>query len=176
MQLEQVFWLLLRERVDWTANFLPGTWAKLISRADLRKRKWFEHMASAAPACIDDLTELPDWLIREEDQRSLWELIPGDVTAALLVRKLVEASDPNREQVLDMLRGSLRENPPRLFGTCDRIKSGLKRGRIHIEALSQLIDTIRADCFAVRKAIEAKYDFHRRTSPLIGYRFGGNAA
>jgi hypothetical protein len=155
--LNTVFGLLLNERIDWTDNFLPNAWSALLARGGDRERgEWFQRMAAAAPACIDTLTDVPDWLICKDDQHTLVQLLPGDVVAQMRALRLSNSREKSeKEYVLQMLQSALTDDPPRLFGTCDFIASVLKQTHSYSANLSQLIASARKDSFAAREAIEA---------------------
>ena len=157
-ELGKLFWLLLSQRVEWTGNFLPKTWESLLSRADRETRRvWLGHMAAAAPACIDNLAEVGEWLIRKEDQRSMLELLPGDTAVTLLSRELANASERPQEYIIEKLRGALKEEPPRLFGTCDNLRAALKRAGIHLNDVSEQITSVRERSFAERRTVQEKF-------------------
>lgn len=159
-QIEKVFQLLLRQRTEWTGNFLPETWATLLARPDESTRsKWFQQMASVASACIDDLTELREWLSRNEDQESLLRLLTGDVAVESLLLALTRSKPEDQNRTTELLLQALREDPPRLFKTCDSIKSGLERTRVRNEPLSALVAAIRSTCLERRKEIKEEYRF-----------------
>lgn len=157
-ELEKVFWLLLRQRVEWTGNFLPKTWESLLGRADQEiRRVWLGHMAAAAPACIDNLAEIGKWLIRKEDQHLMLELLYGDTTVAVLSRELVNANESREEYIIEKLRGALKEEAPRLFGTCDSLRAALKRAGIHLNDVSEQITSVRERAFAERRTVQEKF-------------------
>jgi hypothetical protein len=157
-ELEKVFWLLLRQRVEWTGNFLPESWALLLSRVNKETRRdWLAHMATAAPACIDNMAEIREWLTLQEDQQSMIELLSGDTTIALLSLKLVRADESERQHIVENICGALEETPPRLFGTCDRLRSTLKIAGVHSKEISARLTTVRELCFAEREEIKSKF-------------------
>lgn len=162
--LPRIFQLLLQQRVDCVGMFFPKSWARLLARADSTlRRTWFSEMRSAAPACIDDLSDITDWLIHEEDQLALIELLNDDYTAELLAIR-IQKSEIATEFGLEMLKGALEFRPPRFFGTYDHIKARLKKAGIQTSDLLSLIESGRSHSFDERKKIESRYR-RRDTEP-----------
>jgi hypothetical protein len=157
-ELEKIFRVLLKERVEWTGNFLPLTWAALLSRVNQETRMmWIGDMAEAAPACIDDLGEIREWLSRKEDQLSLLELLHGDALIVLLSRELVKADKAEQKYIVDRIRVALNENPPKLFGTYDELRTALNLAAVHNDDLSLQIASLRERSFGERGKIEQKF-------------------
>lgn len=155
--LSRIFHLLLTHRVGCVGMFFPNAWATLLTRAEsAQRRAWFSEIGSAVPACIEDLSELGDWLIREEDQEALLKLLDEDYKAEVLSIRL-ERGDIPTQVGLELLRGAIELRPPRLFGTYDHIKERLRRAGIQTADISKSIELARKNSFEQRERIERRF-------------------
>ena len=156
--LNKVFGLILRERVQWTGNLLANSWAELLSHGDQTQRmNWLSQMAEAAPACVDDLGEAMKWLIREEDRIEFLRRLPSDTDALMLMRRLSDADESQHSAIVERLRNLLETTPPRLYGTYDTINETLRRHRIGDKALLDHIAALRRRCFDERDSIDRQF-------------------
>lgn len=155
--LAHIFQLLLTQRVDCVGMFFSKSWAKLLARATPpQHRAWLREMGSAAPACIDDLSDISDWLIRKEDQHALVELLDKDYKAEVLAMQLERGEIP-AEIGLEMMKGMIELRQPRFFGTYDHIKARLQNAGIQSRELANSIESARKNCFKQREEIQDRF-------------------
>jgi hypothetical protein len=69
----------------------------------------------------------------------------------------VECEITEREFITQNLEGLMTQNPPRLFGTCDRIRASMKRAGICPAGLLKIIDGVRKRCFEDRQRVQDQY-------------------
>jgi len=156
--LEKVFQMMLCERVEWTGNLLSNSWAKLLSRGTQDQREdWFNRMAKAAPACVDDLEEAMKWLAREGDRAEFVRRLPSDSEAHLLALHLTKATGSKRSGLIERLTDILGTNPPILYATYDTIRGTLQAQRIGSRALWEQIEQLRRSCLDERESIKEQF-------------------
>jgi hypothetical protein len=156
--LDAAFDLLLHQRVRTTGDYFPKTWSILFARASFpQKNRWISRLVKAAPACIDQLTDVWKWFNLDSDRHALLEKLTADVLAINYVQRLEDATAAEQPFLLQALEGVLVNDPPVLFGTYDILRDAIKRRGFPLQSLLHLIKTGRERSFCNRTAIEASY-------------------
>jgi hypothetical protein len=158
---DRMLGILLRLKVGCTGNFMPEAWATLLSLASDREEhgRWLDRMVEAVPAILDDISDLSLWLTVEADLRGMlnrlqWDFVPLKLTkVAFDTPDGIDASElqGNAVQVLELL---VRESPPLIFGTCDRLLGWLERTSVDATAVVTALRDRRTAIFAEREIIE----------------------
>jgi hypothetical protein len=159
---DRVLGILLRLKVGCTGNFMPEAWATLLRlAADPDEHgRWLDRMVEAAPAILDNISDLRLWLTEEGDLRGMLNRLQHDF---LPLEMTMIAFDPPDEidarelqvNVVKVLAFLVRERPPLLFGTCDRLISRLECSAVGTAELIAALRDRRAAIFAERGVIES---------------------
>ena len=131
---DAVFDLLLRQRILWTGNWLPKSWAALLARASEANRRadCFARMDDAVPAILDDLSDLKAWLTTENDLLELFQRLPEDADTRRFIREIGRDVQPGDADatIRGILRNVVQElwsaRQPRLHGTCSELTDFLR--------------------------------------------------
>ncbi len=133
---ERVLDVLLRDKVGRNGDFMPEAWAALLALAPDSEahERWLERMAAAAPAFLDDLSDLTEWLTEERDLKPMLHRLKQDFDLLKLFEMVRIAFDPPdgvdaselQTMSLTVLKFFVNKWPPLLFGTCDWLLSKLK--------------------------------------------------
>jgi len=171
---ERVLGILLRLKVGCTGNFMPEAWATLLHlAADSDEHgRWLDRMVEASPAILDDISDLRFWLTEASDRRGVLDRLQRD-SVPLEITEI--AFDPPedvdarelQDNVVKMLALLIRERPPLIFGTCDRLISRLERSAVDTAELIAALRDRRAAIFAEREVIEST--MKRPEPPLVGW-------
>ena len=152
-ELPAVFAVFLRRKIGDNGNWRTPAWNCLLDRgveAGLID-DWIEQISNAAPVFLDDLRDVRLWLGKGTHEDRLIECLEDDIHAyrtvdlvAGIVGTLGEvnvaeveaftkrkygkgqSSEELVSAVLNFLQQTLKQNPPRLFGTWDYIARNLK--------------------------------------------------
>jgi hypothetical protein len=169
-------YILIRIKVGCAGNYMPEAWAMLLSLAtdDDQHGAWLDRMTKAAPAILDDFSDLKLWLTEDRDLGAMLDRLKSDVVQlemtqiAFSLPKGVDASEGQRN-VVKVLTAFVRERPPILFGTCDWLSNQLDSQAIEtsslIASLQQRRDAILAEREAIQEAMTIEYP------PLTGWVF-----
>jgi len=130
---ERMLDVLLRLKVRCNGWFMPEAWAALLALAPDSEAhgRWLDRMAAAAPAILDDLSDLTAWLTEERDLRLMLDRLKRDLVLLKMVRTSldrpggVDASEL-QANLLPVLKALVDEQTPLLFGTCNRLLNKLK--------------------------------------------------
>lgn len=171
---ERALGILLRLKVGCTGNFMPEAWTALLRLAADRDEhgRWLDQMAQASPSILDDISDLRLWLREDDDLRGMVDRLQNDVLP-LEMTKIVfdppDEIDPRelQENAVKVLAFLIRERPPLLFGTCDRLIGRLERATVDTAGLVATLRDRRATIFAEREAIEEA--MKRPDPPLNGW-------
>lgn len=157
---ERMLDLLIRIKVRCSGDFMPDAWAALLGLApDLETRsRWIKKMSEYAPAILDDLSDLLDWLEDDDIELMLkWlktDTVPLDLLDMISKASGGEVFDEIQTTTTEFLGAFFEKAPPRLFGTCDQIVAQLKLLQINDQDLSEKIKTRREAIFAEMDSIE----------------------
>jgi hypothetical protein len=153
--------MLLREKVRWTGNWLPQSWATLLEFGEAEARsRWFDQMVRVLPAIIKDLSELELWLIRKEDQTEIISRVRGDHAGEALILLLHRLTpEQRRNSGIDgvvglFLEGLFKEDTPLLYGTYDRLGMALETLSIDVGGVSSSLPSLRRA--ALKRAFDLK--------------------
>ena len=157
--------ILIRLKVGCTGNYMPEAWASVLAMAkdEAMRASWMDKMVRYVPAILDDLSDLKYWLSEDRDLREMLHRLESDTMplhisesgAEILDREELFKSDLSRVQLLKMV---LAKNPPRLFGTCDRLVSRLQSLDVPTAELIDEIKRRRNIILDDRKRIEEEFD------------------
>lgn len=134
---EEILASLLRQKVRCTGWFMPEAWSALLSLAPDAETHghWLDRMASAAPAILDDLSDMSEWLSEDRDWEPMYERLKGDymlfeyskLCADIVFNPPdgVDAADAAelQEMVRRIVSLFIEHRRPVLYGTCDLIAS-----------------------------------------------------
>lgn len=158
---ERALGILLRLKVGCTGNFMPEAWATLLRlAADSDEHgRWLDRMAEASPAILDDISDLRDWLSDDGDLRGMLDRLQNDFLPLEMAKIAFDPPDDvdsreMQDNMVKVLAFMVRERPPLLFGTCDRLLRWLERATVDTVELVTLLRERRAAIFAEREAIE----------------------
>lgn len=171
---EHVLDILLRLKVRCTGNFMPEAWAALLELASDTDEldRWLGRMAQTSPAILDDVSDLKLWMTEKKDLRNMAEKLSQDFTLILTAERVFaqfDSVDANerREQATKVFTALVRERPPMLFGTCDRLIQQLERAEVDAAELVELLRDRRAAIITEREALKDKID--QPDPPLTGW-------
>ncbi len=166
--------ILLPLKVRWNGNFMPEAWAAVLRLAACPDEhgRWLDRMAEASPAVLDDISEVPSWLTEDNDVRGMLDRLKADVLLLEVAGIAFDQrnGDGSRDmqcQAAELLALVVRERPPMLFGTCDRLIRTLERASIDSTELITALHDRRARIFKERQAI--KMGAERPDPPLDGW-------
>ncbi len=123
---------LIRVKVGCVGSFMPEAWAELFNLttdAEL-KANWIEIIAKYAPAILDDLVDLREWM-GDERGNLVAHSIQSDLKIAVELIKIGDLpagmeKDETTLQFVTVLKAILREFPPRLRSTYVEIRRALR--------------------------------------------------
>lgn len=171
---ERMLGILLRLKVGCTGNFMPEAWATLLRlAADPNEHgRWLDRMVEAAPAILDDISDLRLWLTEEGDLRGMLDRLQRDCVP---LKMAMSAFDPPDEvdarelqvAVVEALTLLVRELPPTLFKTCDRLIGHLERATVDATELIAALRDRRAAILVERETITSTME--RPEPPLVGW-------
>ncbi len=171
---ERVLSILLRLKVGCTGNFMPEAWATLLRlAADPDEHgRWLDRMVEASPAILDDISDLRLWLSEEGDLRGMLNRLQHDFLPLEMTTTVFDPSDEvdARElqvNVVKVLGFMVRERPPMLFETCDRLIGRLEAATVDTAELITALRERRASILAEREAIKSAME--RPEPPLVGW-------
>jgi hypothetical protein len=171
---ERALGILLRLKVNCTGNFMPETWATLLRlAADADEHgRWLDRMADASPAILDDISDLRFWLSEVGDFRGMLGRLQNDFQPLEMARIAFGQPDAvnapeMQDKAVKVLARLVRERPPLLFGTCDRLLRWLERVPVETVELLTLLSERRAAILAEREAI--KQSMEQPDPPLDGW-------
>lgn len=171
---DRVLGILLRLKVGCTGNFMPEAWATLLRlAADPEEHgRWLDRMVDASPAILDNISDLRLWLTEESDLRGVLDRLQRDFVPLEMTKIAFDPPDgvdasELQKSVVQVLEFLVRERPPLLFGTCDRLLGRLERASFDATAVVTALRDRRAAIFAEREIIEAGMD--RPDPPLVGW-------
>lgn len=157
--------ILIRLKVGCTGNYMPEAWASVLAMAkdEAMRASWMEKMVRYVPAILDDLSDLEDWLSEDRDLREMRNRLESDTMPLHISESGTEnldrvesfKSDLSRVQLLKMV---LENNPPRLFGTCDRVVSRLQSFDVPTADLIDELKHRRKIILDDRKRIKEEFD------------------
>ena len=147
--------ILFRLKVGWTGNFMPEAWASVLAMAkdEAMRANWMDKMVRYVPAILDDLSDLEYWLSEDRDMREMLHRLKSDTMPLHISESGAEIL--SRVQLLKMV---LKNNPPRLFGTCDRLVSRLQSLDVPTAELIDELKRRRKIILDDRKRIEEEFD------------------
>lgn len=171
---ERALGILLRLKVGCTGNFMPEAWASLLRFAADEEEygRWLDRMVEASPAILDDISDLRDWLSEDGDFRGMLDRLQNDFLPLQMAKIAFDPPDDvdareMQDNAVKVLAFLVRERPPLLFGTCDRLIKWLERATVDTAELSTLLRDQRAAIFAKRGSIEQA--MKRPDPPLHGW-------
>ena len=158
---ERALGILLRLKVGCTGNFMPEAWATLLRLATDSDEysRWLDRMAEASPAILDDISDLRDWLSDDGDLRGMLDRLQNDLLPLEMAKVAFDPPDDvdareMQDNTVKVLAFLVRERPPLLFGTCDRLLRWLEHATVDTAELVTLLRERRAAILAERDAIE----------------------
>ena len=171
---ERALGILLRLKVGCTGNFMPKTWATLLRHATDQDEhgRWLDRMVEASPAILDDISDLKDWLSDDGDLRGMLDRLQNDFVPLEMAKIAFDPPEDvdaheMQDKAVKVLAFLVRERPPLLFGTCDRLLRWLERATVDTAELVTLLHERRAAIFAERAAI--KQAMKQTDLPLDGW-------
>ncbi|WP_137104145.1 hypothetical protein [Azospirillum argentinense] len=171
---ERVLGILLRLKVGCTGYFMPEAWATLMRLAadPAEHGRWLDRMVEASPAILDDISDLRLWLTEVSDLRGVLDRLQRDFVTLEMMNILFDLPDDVdarelQDNIVKMLALLIRECPPLLFGTCDRLINRLGRSAIDTAELMAALRDRRTAILTERKVI--KSEMERPEQPLIGW-------
>lgn len=171
---ERVLGILLRLKVGCTGNFMPETWSTLLRLASDpdEHARWLDRMVETSPAILDDISDLTLWMTEERDLRGVSDRLKRDFVPLELTQIAFDPPDgfDARELQNDAVKALalfIRERPPLLFGTCDRLIHLLERSAVDKAGLIAALRDRRDAIFVEREAIKSTME--RPEPPLIGW-------
>lgn len=157
--------ILIRLKVGWTGNYMPEAWASVLAMAkdEAMRASWMDKMVRYVPAILDDLSDLKHWLSEDRDLLEMLHRLKSDYIPLQISESGTEnldrvesfESDLSRVQLLKMV---LENNPPRLFGTCDRVVSRLQSLDVPTADLIDELKHRRKIILDDRKRIKEEFD------------------
>lgn len=158
---ERMLDLLIRIKVRCTGDFMPDAWSAVLGLApDLETRScWISKMAEYAPAILDGLSDLWDWL-RDDDIKRMLKLLGTDTVPLEYLHLISKTTDGKKvsEEIqtatTELLEIMFLNLPPRLFKTCNQIIDRLKKLHIDDPELFMKINDRREKIFAEMDSIK----------------------
>lgn len=153
----RLFDYLLRHKIQCVGYWLPKTWELLLRSMDTRTRdQCYDSMAKNAPAILDDLFDVRDWMVNEADHIAILSRLPQDLECETLMLQSKDSgggkaslSDPTGR-----LEELVRQKKLRLHGTYSRVQEFLSD---HQDAnLKQIIESGRLAALSEGRAIKGK--------------------
>lgn len=168
---ELMFELLLRQKVGTTGDFMPEAWAALLDLAsgEEQRHRWLDKMTELAPAIIEDLSDLREWLSQDRDLLDIIDRLPNDfVPLNMATRIFGQTTDQHtQEQAIIVLKALLLNNPPRLYATCDHIIALLETAVADATPVVAVLTDRRAEIFEEMRAL--KEGMESGDPPLVGW-------
>jgi hypothetical protein len=155
-----LFKYLLRYKIQCVGNWLPKTWTTLLRAFDAAEReRCYDSMAKNAPAILDDLSDVFDWLLADSDRAALVSRHPFDFEAETLI--LRAKRDPNITEVAlqetaNRLEQLARQKKPRLHGTYSSMQSFLGHHKMLDDAVGHILESGRLAALSEGRAIKDK--------------------
>lgn len=167
---DRVLSILLRLKVNCTGNFMPEAWATLLRlAADPDEHgRWLDRMVEAAPAILDNISDLTLWLTEENDLRGALDRLKCDFVP-LEIAKILDRAHGCEEQdkVVETLALFIAQCPPLILGTCDRLISRLERVAVDTAELTAALRARRSAILAGREVIKSAMEQSERS--LVGW-------
>ncbi|MER9273603.1 hypothetical protein [Mesorhizobium sp. M0643] len=168
---ELMFELLLRQKVATTGDFMPEAWAALLNLAsDVEQRhRWLDKMTELAPAIIERLSDLREWLSQDRDLLDIIDRLSSDFVPLQMATTIfgTTSDQPIQEQAIKVLKALFLNKPPRLYATCDRLIELLETAVADATSVVAALTDRRAEIFeemrALKEGIESGYP------PLVGW-------
>jgi|GEM_PF-776983 len=154
--IQRLFDILLRQRINETGNYLSEAWEVLFRRTkDTKtKEKWIDRIVEVAPIMLDDLEDINCWLRGCAERVELLKRFEADLTPLLRLQKLKDLPSNElhalKDDAIAGLKGLLTKEPPRLFGTYDRIVRDCETLGLENAELSALLSEGRVKIFEDR--------------------------
>jgi hypothetical protein len=153
----RIFDYLLRHKIQCVGYWLPKTWELLLRSIDAGTRdQCYDLMAKNAPAILDDLFDVRDWMLNEGDHIAIVSRLPEDLESETLMLQSKD-SDGGKASLSDpvkRLEELVREKKLRLHRTYSRVQKVLAD---HPDAnLKQIIESGRLAALSQGRAIKDK--------------------
>lgn len=157
--------IMIRHKVSWTGHFMPEAWAALLGLAvdeDTRSR-WLDRMADHISAILDDISDLNLWFSERHDLEAMLSRLNSDYRLLEIVNSMqdllnefeIDRIKSEEVQPYFLLLKTLLENePPRLFGTCDRILKIFEKNKISALDIYEALQLRRTIILDERKTIQ----------------------
>ncbi|MBF0628152.1 MAG: hypothetical protein HQL91_08010 [Magnetococcales bacterium] len=166
--------ILIRLKVGCNGNFMPEAWAALLALSpdDTCHSAWIDRMAAPVGAILDDLSDLQLWLSEKRDINSMIKRLESDLlpikimTIFLSLSENVDKGD-TMATIIQALEIMINQQPPQLFGTCDRLLNVLKDQGVEAATLQQTLEVCRSTILEKREQTQAK--LKRTDFPLKGW-------
>ncbi|MBL8216018.1 MAG: hypothetical protein JNK87_35170 [Bryobacterales bacterium] len=109
-------------------DFMPNSWTALLSFAsDEQLSKWYQKIANAAIAVIDDISELDRWLPEKQHRDAVLSHLSDDARYIALSSSVrSSARTMNADQLMELENAFLtllEQAPPRFHGTYTRVRN-----------------------------------------------------
>ncbi len=153
----RLFDYLLRYKIRCVGNWLPKTWEALLRNINPEEREaCYDLMAKNAPAILDDLTNVREWLTNKQDLIAIIGRLPDDLESETL---MLRAKDPSKSGIsikdaVQRLEELGRAQKPRLHRTYDRIQNFFKTHQIENAFLQQVLESARLAALAQGRTIQ----------------------
>lgn len=137
---------------------MPKTWDELLSQMTRigRRDHALSQMAKYAPAILDDLADLRDWLLTDADRKDLMARLPSDTVAAMTAFKILDARKAKLtvDELILLLRDQIQiGHLPVLFGTYNLLQEAIK-GLNSVSDLETSLSLHRSAVFEMRGRLE----------------------
>jgi hypothetical protein len=166
----RLFDYLLRHKIQCVGYWLPQTWEILLRSIDTRTREQcYDSMAKNAPAILDYLFDVQDWMLNEEDRIAIVRRLPQDLEAENLMLQFKDSAGGNTtsSDPVKRLKELVRRKELRLHGTYSRVEKFLEG---HPEAnFNQIIKSGRLAALSEGRALKKKM---RSAEPVLHHWVG----
>jgi hypothetical protein len=155
---ERLFSYFLAYKVRCTGNWLPKTWEELLRQMTSLGRRDYAlgQMAKYAPAILDELADLQDWLSNGTDRKDLLMRLPNDAATAMTAFKILDARKAGLavDQLIRRLQTQINDGEtPVLYGTYDLLKEAIK-GLSSTSDIESGLPLLRSNVFEMKDQLE----------------------
>ncbi|MBF0181963.1 MAG: hypothetical protein HQM03_18245 [Magnetococcales bacterium] len=168
---ERMLDILIRLKVHCTGDFMPEAWTALLALApdDASYNAWIDRIAAPVGAILDDLSDIKRWLLEDRGIKAMIKRLNNDLELCKIAKNLhntpntMNTSDTwtTTSQTIELM---IKQFPPRLFGTCDRLLNVLKDLTVDVLSLRQVLETRKTEILA--ECEQTKAELERSDPPL----------